>query len=50
MDMCYNNHEEVVVENSRYCPLCETLERIADLEKTISQLEDEITWLNKEIK
>lgn len=50
MDMCSNNHEEIVVENSRYCPLCEALESIAGLEKTISQLEDEITSLNKEIK
>lgn len=51
MEICAKNHDEIVYEGGRYspCPLCVTTDKIADLEKELEKLEQEIQDHNCEI-
>lgn len=42
MKLCDDKHDEVCYD-SRHCPVCEKIEEIEQLEKTINDLEEKIT-------
>lgn len=49
MEMCKENHDPIVHDNGKYCPLCAAIEEndakydtIKDLEKKNEELQDEI--------
>lgn len=44
MDICGDGHEEIVYDTLK-CPLCETLDEMEELEKTITNLQVEIEVL-----
>lgn len=46
MDICDHDHEQIVYDSYKGCPLCLTNAEIVKLEDTISNLNDEISELN----
>ena len=47
MELCKDGHDDICYD-ARYCPLCEALEDIKELEKEIASLEEKITELEGE--
>ena len=43
MNLCSENHDEIVYEGGRYvkCPLCEANDKIRELERDLEQLQEE---------
>ena len=49
MDICANEHDPICIEE-RTCPLCESFDEIANLQRHIERLLDEITGLHSQIE
>jgi len=47
MDMCSNNHPEIVYD-SRFCPLCEALDEKGELENLLQEAKDQLADARRE--
>lgn len=45
MKICDEAHDEIVFDN-KYCPLCEALDNVKELEKEVGNLQDDLTRAN----